>query len=111
LDGSGAIPCVLWGRGQNRETTLHFSLSTSFTSRQSLALPHPSSPGTSDDTPLDVKSFVNTMAPKFKDGDIVFAFSGKWVSWVHTVVAYGQYSMIEQLDSLLTRLQLLSSAR
>ena len=31
------------------------------------------------------------MAPKFKDGDVVFAFSGKWVSWIHTVVAYGRY--------------------
>lgn len=29
------------------------------------------------------------MAPKFKDGDVVLAFSGKWVSWVHTAVAYG----------------------
>ncbi|KAE9369571.1 calcofluor white hypersensitive protein-like protein [Stipitochalara longipes BDJ] len=31
------------------------------------------------------------MAPKFKDGDVVFAFSGKWVSWVHTVVAYAAF--------------------
>jgi hypothetical protein len=51
------------------------------------------SPEPSDDTPLDVKSFVIAMAPKFKDGDVVFAFSGKWVSWVHTVVAYGQFRM------------------
>ncbi|KAA8566602.1 hypothetical protein MFRU_042g00810 [Monilinia fructicola] len=28
------------------------------------------------------------MAPKFKDGDTVLAFSGKWVSWTHTAVAY-----------------------
>ena len=28
------------------------------------------------------------MASKTKDGDIVFAASGKWVSWIHTVVAY-----------------------
>jgi len=28
------------------------------------------------------------MAPKFKDGDVVLAFSGKWVSWVHTTFAY-----------------------
>ncbi|KAL9126532.1 MAG: hypothetical protein Q9217_004436 [Psora testacea] len=28
------------------------------------------------------------MAPKVKDGDIVFSFSGKWVSWAHTIVAY-----------------------
>jgi len=28
------------------------------------------------------------MAPKFKDGDAVVAFSGKWISWAHTVVAY-----------------------
>ena len=28
------------------------------------------------------------MAPKFKDGDITVAVSGKWVSWAHTVVAY-----------------------
>jgi hypothetical protein len=59
---------------------------------------------------LDVKSFVIAMAPKFKDGDVVFAFSGKWVSWVHTAVAYGQSRMIEQLDSLLTDPQLLSLA-
>lgn len=28
------------------------------------------------------------MAPKFKDGDVVVALSGKWVSWAHTIVAY-----------------------
>ncbi|KAL2003077.1 hypothetical protein VTN02DRAFT_5093 [Thermoascus thermophilus] len=28
------------------------------------------------------------MAPKFKDGDAVVAFNGKWVSWAHTVFAY-----------------------
>ncbi|KAI9643584.1 Protein cwh43 [Ciborinia camelliae] len=28
------------------------------------------------------------MAPKFKDGDTVIAFSGKWVSWTHTAIAY-----------------------
>jgi len=28
------------------------------------------------------------MAPKFKDGDVLLSFSGKWVSWAHTVVAY-----------------------
>ncbi|KIY02610.1 uncharacterized protein Z520_01075 [Fonsecaea multimorphosa CBS 102226] len=27
------------------------------------------------------------MAPR-KDGDVVFSFNGKWVSWTHTVVAY-----------------------
>lgn len=30
------------------------------------------------------------MAPKFKDGDTVLAFSGKWVSWTHTAVAYSK---------------------
>jgi hypothetical protein len=30
------------------------------------------------------------MAPKFKDGDVVFAFSGKWVSWAHTAIAYSE---------------------
>lgn len=47
------------------------------------------------------------MAPKFKDGDVVVAvslqasrttgtfselqqFSGKWVAWAHTAVAYGE---------------------
>lgn len=105
----GAVPCALWGnRPRNREKQsctfllLHFaSISCSGTSL---------SPGSSDDTPLDVKSFVIAMAPKFKDGDVVFAFSGKWVSWVHTVAAYGQYRMIEQRVSLLTDPQLLSSA-
>ncbi|KAF1988198.1 hypothetical protein K402DRAFT_352122 [Aulographum hederae CBS 113979] len=28
------------------------------------------------------------MAPKFKDGDIVASFSAKWISWIHTGVAY-----------------------
>lgn len=31
------------------------------------------------------------MAPKFKDGDIVVALSGKWISWTHTVVAYSAF--------------------
>jgi hypothetical protein len=30
------------------------------------------------------------MPPKFKDGDVVLAFSGTWVSWIHTIVAYGK---------------------
>lgn len=30
------------------------------------------------------------MAPKFKDGDVVIAFSGKWVSWAHTAIAYSR---------------------
>lgn len=33
------------------------------------------------------------MAPKFKDGDVVFAFSGKWVSWAHTAVAYSEATL------------------
>lgn len=28
------------------------------------------------------------MAPKFKDGDVVVSFNGKWISWTHTVIAY-----------------------
>ncbi|KAF2263519.1 calcofluor white hypersensitive protein precursor [Lojkania enalia] len=28
------------------------------------------------------------MAPKFKDGDTVASFNGKWISWSHTIVAY-----------------------
>jgi hypothetical protein len=28
------------------------------------------------------------MAPKYRDGELVVAVSGKWVSWTHTVVAY-----------------------
>lgn len=31
------------------------------------------------------------MAPKFREGDTVVAFSGKWVSWLHTVVAYSAF--------------------
>lgn len=42
----------------------------------------------SDDVCLYVILPCVTMAPKHKDGDVVFAFSGKWVSWIHTVVAY-----------------------
>ena len=28
---------------------------------------------------------------KDKDGDIVVSFSGKWVSWAHTIVAYAAF--------------------
>lgn len=28
------------------------------------------------------------MAPKFKDGDVILSFSGKWVAWAHTVAGY-----------------------
>ncbi|KAL8705524.1 MAG: hypothetical protein Q9201_001341 [Fulgogasparrea decipioides] len=31
------------------------------------------------------------MAPKFREGDAVVAFSGKWVSWAHTMVAYSAF--------------------
>ncbi|KAF3490962.1 calcofluor white hypersensitive protein [Arthroderma uncinatum] len=31
------------------------------------------------------------MAPKFKDGDTVFTFNGKWISWTHTAVAYAAF--------------------
>ena len=41
------------------------------------------------------------MAPKPKDGDVVVAFSGKWISWAHTVVAYSAF-----LGALLTGLSL-----
>lgn len=41
------------------------------------------------------------MAPKFKDGDVVVAFSGKWVSWAHTAVAYAAF-----LGALITGLYL-----
>lgn len=34
------------------------------------------------------------MPPKFKDGDVVVSFSGKWVSWTHTVVAYSKTSSL-----------------
>ena len=41
------------------------------------------------------------MAPKYRDGDVVVAFSGKWVSWAHTVVAYTAF-----IGALLTGLSL-----
>ncbi|QDS77876.1 hypothetical protein FKW77_000346 [Venturia effusa] len=28
------------------------------------------------------------MAPKFKDGDVVASFNGRWISWTHTIIAY-----------------------
>ncbi|KAL8944802.1 MAG: hypothetical protein Q9216_000224 [Gyalolechia sp. 2 TL-2023] len=31
------------------------------------------------------------MAPKFKEGGTVVAFSGKWISWAHTVLAYSAF--------------------
>lgn len=30
------------------------------------------------------------MSPKTKDGDVLLAFSGKWVTWAHTFTAYGE---------------------
>lgn len=41
------------------------------------------------------------MAPKFRDGDIVVAFSGKWVAWSHTIAAYSAF-----IGALLTGLYL-----
>ena len=41
------------------------------------------------------------MAPKHRDGDVVVAVSGKWVSWAHTVVAYTAF-----LGALVTGLYL-----
>lgn len=41
------------------------------------------------------------MAPKYKDGDVVLAVSGKWVSWAHTLVAYAGF-----LGALITGLYL-----
>ena len=31
------------------------------------------------------------MPPKFKDGQEVVAFSGAWISWAHTIVAYAAF--------------------
>ncbi|OQE28829.1 hypothetical protein PENSTE_c003G01603 [Penicillium steckii] len=31
------------------------------------------------------------MAPRFKDGDAVVAFNGKWVAWSHTLFAYAAF--------------------
>ncbi|OBT52459.1 hypothetical protein VE04_05988, partial [Pseudogymnoascus sp. 24MN13] len=31
------------------------------------------------------------MAPKTKDGDVLLAFSGKWVTWAHTFTAYAAF--------------------
>ncbi|KAI9754884.1 MAG: hypothetical protein M1815_005383 [Lichina confinis] len=31
------------------------------------------------------------MAPKHKDGDVILSFSGKWVAWAHTIVAYSAF--------------------
>jgi len=31
------------------------------------------------------------MAPKFKDGEVVLAFSGIWVSWAHTALCYAAF--------------------
>lgn len=35
------------------------------------------------------------MAPKYKDkdGGVVLAFNGQWVSWSHTVVAYSMFEL------------------
>ncbi|KAI9809632.1 MAG: hypothetical protein M1825_000064 [Sarcosagium campestre] len=31
------------------------------------------------------------MPPKYRDGDAVISFSGKWVSWAHTAIAYAGF--------------------
>lgn len=31
------------------------------------------------------------MAPKFKEGDTVVSVNGRWVSWLHTIVAYSAF--------------------
>ena len=95
IETTAAPAFVVWGKIARS----NLALLPPFTSRHLSRSGTSSSSGPSDDTPLDVKSFVITMAPKFKDGDVVFAFSGKWVSWVHTVVAYGQYNAIVQSES------------
>lgn len=41
------------------------------------------------------------MPLNFKDGDVAVALSGKWVSWTHTLVAYGAF-----LGALVTGLYL-----
>ena len=41
------------------------------------------------------------MPPKFKDGQEVVAFSGAWISWAHTIVAYAAF-----LGALITGLYL-----
>lgn len=35
------------------------------------------------------------MAPRYKDkdGGVVLAFNGQWVSWSHTVVAYSMFEL------------------
>ena len=35
--------------------------------------------------------FAQSMAPKHRDGDEKVAFSGKWVSWAHTICAYAAF--------------------
>ena len=34
---------------------------------------------------------MSSMPPKFREGDTVLAFSGKWISWAHTAVAYSAF--------------------
>ena len=41
------------------------------------------------------------MAPKYKDGDVAFSFSGHWISWAHTIVAYTAF-----IGALITGLSL-----
>lgn len=31
------------------------------------------------------------MAPNYKESDVVVSFSGKWVSWIHTIIAYSAF--------------------
>lgn len=31
------------------------------------------------------------MAPKGRDGDVVFAFSGRYISYAHTLAAYAAF--------------------
>jgi len=76
-----------WSR--NPSTLGNKTTSLLSNSCQSLDSPHPHPPDFRMTFLWMWTPFLITMAPKFKDGDVVFAFSGKWVSWAHTAVAYG----------------------
>lgn len=40
------------------------------------------------------------MVSKYKDKDagVVVSFNGQWVSWAHTIVAYGRFSQAFDLS-------------
>lgn len=88
---------MFFGQSELQESCIHNT--TFFTSTFPSLIDQ--SPFLDDYTQLNNHVKLRNMPPKHKDGDVVVALSGKWVSWTHTVVAYSAF-----LGALVTGLYL-----